>query len=135
LGLVPALHTLCREFKERSGVCVTVRTVSSDVAPEPALALYRIAQEALNNIGNHSQATMAVIALAREGKEFVLSVSDNGIGFALDGRRPHGGGIGLGNMRQRAEAVGGSIEIHSTPGAGTTLKVRVPLSGAGGETA
>jgi two-component system NarL family sensor kinase len=132
LGLEPALQTLCREFKERSGVHVTVRTVATAVPPELALALFRIAQEALNNIGKHSRATMAVVALAREGKEIVLSVSDNGIGFNSVHRPSAGRGIGLGNMRQRAESVGGGIEIRSKPGAGTTLGVRGPLAGAMG---
>jgi signal transduction histidine kinase len=100
-----------------------------------ALALFRISQEALNNIGKHSKATMAGVALSCKGKEMVLSVRDNGVGFKLGGIRPVGHGFGLGNMRQRAESVGGSIEVHSTPGAGTTLSVRAPLSGLGGDAA
>ena len=126
LGLEPALLTLCREFKERSGVHVTVRSVPTMAGPDLALSLYRIAQEALNNIGKHAKATMAAVTLAREGKEIVLSVSDNGVGFKSAGRRSEiGRGLGLGNMRQRAESVGGSIEFHSTSGAGTKLSVRV----------
>ncbi|MFI5346058.1 MAG: chemotaxis protein CheB [Elusimicrobiota bacterium] len=132
LGLVPALQTLCREFKERSGVYVTVRTVPVDASPELALALFRITQEALNNIGKHSKATMAVVDLTLSGKDLILSVSDNGIGFK-QGLRPRAGhGIGLGNMRQRAESVGGSTEIHSTPGAGTTISVRASMAAARG---
>ncbi|MDD5301819.1 MAG: PAS domain S-box protein [Elusimicrobia bacterium] len=138
LGLGPALSTLCREFKERAGIHVTVRDegAPASLSPEMALAFFRIAQEALNNIGKHSKATMVVVALSRRGKEIVLSVSDNGVGFKPGGpRQPAGRGFGLGNMRQRAESVGGSIEIHSTPGAGTTLNVRAPLTGLGGYTA
>jgi two-component system CheB/CheR fusion protein len=136
LGLEPALLALCREFKERSGVHVTVRTVPTAVAPDLGLALFRIAQEALNNIGKHSKATMAAVSLSREGKEIVLSVSDNGIGFKPGAGRPLSGrGIGLGNMRERAESVGGALEVHSTPGTGTTLKVHAPLSAVGGVTA
>ena len=132
LGLEPALLMLCREFKERSGVRVTTRTVAMDVEPELALALFRIAQEGLNNIGKHSKATRAEVGLALEGTEIVLTVSDNGIGFKLGGWLTGGRGIGLGNMRQRAESVGGSCVIASKSGAGTTLRVRVPLSGLGG---
>lgn len=136
LGLETALRTLSREFKEHSGVSMTVRTVPSAAKPELALALFRIAQEALNNIGKHSQATMVTVALSRKGKDIFLSVSDNGIGFKLGySRQPAGRGFGLGNMRQRVESVGGSLEVHSTPEAGTTLNVRAPLAGLRGDAA
>ena len=97
------------------------------------MALFRIAQEALNNIGKHSKATMAGVNLSVIGKNIVLSVNDNGVGFNLNGeRRAPGRGFGLGNMRQRAESVGGAITIVSTRGAGTTLSVTVPSSGTRG---
>jgi len=137
LGLQPALRTLCREFKERAGVPVTLQAgnVPGKIAPGLALALFRIAQEALNNVGKHSKATLASVNLSRKGKEIVLSVKDNGIGFALGGKRqPAGRGIGLGSMRERSELLGGSLELNSKPGAGTILTVRIPISGAGGET-
>ncbi len=137
LGLEPALRTLCREFKERAGVPVTLQAgnVPAEIAPGLALALFRIAQEALNNVGKHSKATLASVNLSRKGKEIVLSVKDNGIGFALGGKRqPAGRGIGLGSMRERSELLGGSLELNSKPGSGTMLTVRIPLSGAGGET-
>jgi len=132
LGLEPALRTLCREFEERAGVKVTLRTnrVPADVEPALALTLFRIAQEALNNIGKHSKATAVAVDLSRKGIELVLSVSDNGIGFIPGANRLlTGRGIGLGNMRARAESVGGSIELHSNPGAGTSLSVHAPLEG------
>ena len=133
LGLDPALVTLCREFKERSGIHVTLRTVPTPAAPDLALAIFRIAQEALQNIGKHSKATMVAVSLAHKGKDVVLSVSDNGVGFTIGSKPVTGRGIGLGNMRQRAESVGGTIEVHSTPGAGTSLIVHAPLSSTLGE--
>jgi PAS domain S-box-containing protein len=136
LGLEAALLTLCREFKERAGVRVTVRTVAANAAPESALALFRIAQEALNNIGKHSKATMVAVNLSIEGREICLSVSDNGVGFKLDGgRRAARRGIGLGSMRERAQSIGGFLDVHSAPGAGTTLSVRAPLSSQKGAAA
>jgi len=100
------------------------------VPPELALALFRIAQEALNNAGKHSKATMAALDLAREGADLLLTVSDNGIGFTPGGKRqPAGRGIGLGSMRERAELAGGSFEFYSKPGAGTRICVRVPFHG------
>ena len=136
LGLEPALRTLCREFKERAGVPVTLKAVNvpREISPELALALFRIAQEALNNVGKHSKASVAAVALSRKGKEILLSVSDNGIGFTQGASRQAAGrGIGLGSMRERAELAGGTIELHSTPGAGTTLTVSVPISGPEGD--
>ena len=135
LGLETALLTLCRNFKDRSGVYVTLRTVPVDASPDMELSLFRITQEALNNISKHSKATMATVTIVREGHEVVLSVSDNGIGFAPKMRPLVGRGIGLGNMRHRAESIGGSIELHSKPGSGTTLSVRVPLPGIKGDSA
>ena len=136
LGLEPALLTLCREFKEQVGVRMTVQTVHTGAAPELALALYRISQEALNNIGKYSKATMVTVTLSLQEGNIVLKVSDNGIGFKLNGSRQAAGrGCGLGNMRQRAESVGGSIAVNSTPGAGTTVSVHVPLLGLGGDPA
>lgn len=137
LGLEPALRALCREFRERAGVDVRLRTgrVPECVAPELALALYRIAQEALNNIGKHSRATMAAIELSSKGSEIVLNVSDNGVGFIPGGRRPDKKrGIGLGSMRERAESVGGLLELRSTPGGGTSLGVHAPVAAAAGVT-
>jgi two-component system NarL family sensor kinase len=135
LGLEAALLSLCREFKGRARVEMTVSSgrAPEAVSPEVALAFFRIAQEALNNIGKHSKATSASIALTREGREIVMGASDNGVGFALGGRPSSGRGIGLGNMRERATAVGGSITIRSSPGGGTSLVVRAPLAGLGRE--
>ena len=137
LGLEPALRTLCREFGAQAGVQVTLRTgrIAKTLAPELALAFFRIAQEALNNIGKHSKAATVAVDLFRKGGEIVLRVSDNGVGFAPGGERgPAGRGIGLGSMRERAESVGGSIKVNSTPGIGTTLCVRAPLLCLAGNT-
>jgi PAS domain S-box-containing protein len=128
LGLEPALRALCREVESRSGIRVTVRTVPVAATPELALAFYRIAQEALSNVEKHSKATMVSLVLARKGKDAVLSVRDNGIGFAPARRLRVGRGMGLGNLRHRAESMNGTIELHSAPRAGTSLVVVVPLS-------
>ncbi len=136
LGLEPALRTLCREFKERAGVPVTLKAgnVPVDMAPGLALGLYRITQEALNNIGKHSKADMAAVYLYRKGIEIILRVSDDGVGFTPGAKRPADGrGIGLGSMRERAELLGGSLELNSKAGVGTTLTARIPLASRGGE--
>jgi two-component system NarL family sensor kinase len=136
LGLEPALRTLCREFNGRGGAQVALKTaqIPEAVAPELALALFRIAQEALNNIGKHSKASYVGVSLLRKGRELILNVSDNGVGFVPGGCRlpDERRGIGLGSMRERAESVGGFLEFRSSPGAGTTLGVRAPLLRQGG---
>lgn len=134
LGLEAALQALCREFKERSGMRVTIRTAATDASPVTGLAFFRIAQEALNNIGKHSKARKVEIALFEEGQDLVLTVADDGVGFS-SARRPltgRGRGLGLGNMRQRAESAGGSLDFQSKPGVGTSLTVRAPKAGAPG---
>jgi two-component system sensor histidine kinase NreB len=135
LGLEPALRTLCREFNGRGGAQVTLNTahIPETVAPELALALFRITQEALNNTGKHARATEIEVNLSVRGMELLLNVSDNGIGFVPGGAKPPSErGIGLGSMRERAEAVGGSVDLRSSPGAGTKLAVRAPLLTPGG---
>ena len=132
LGLEAALLALCREFMERSRIRLTVRTVPVNASPALGLAYYRIAQEALNNIGKHAKTATAAVSLSIEGRNLVLSVSDNGTGFAPSRPSTARRGIGLGNMRQRAESVGGVIEVQSVPGKGTRLILRTPIKvGAG----
>jgi two-component system sensor histidine kinase DegS len=95
------------------------------------LALYRIVQEALNNVSKHARATVVKIRLRRTGKEAVCSVDDNGVGFDPDtvnkGPRPHGSGL-LG-IQERLQALQGKVHIQSLPGKGTKLKIVVPLEG------
>ncbi|UPT74644.1 MAG: response regulator [Elusimicrobiota bacterium] len=128
LGLEPALQALCREFMERSRIRLTVRTVSVNAAPALGLAFYRIAQEALNNIGKHAKTATASVSLSIEGRDLVLTVSDNGVGFIPGSRPAARRGIGLGNLRQRAESVGGVLEVQSVRGKGTRLIARAPCA-------
>lgn len=89
--------------------------------------LLQIAREALSNIARHSQARRASLSLALDGPNAVLTVEDDGRGF--DRGRPAGPGhFGLANLRDRAAAVGGQLEIESEPGNGTRIIVRLPLS-------
>jgi signal transduction histidine kinase len=84
-------------------------------------SLYRIAQEALNNVGKHSQATQASITLQLAGGSADLSVSDNGRGFDPD--KVTGEHLGLTIMRERADEIGADLRIESTPGCGTCVCV------------
>jgi signal transduction histidine kinase len=85
------------------------------------VALYRIAQEALNNVAKHSGATKARVGLACEQRQVRLTVEDDGVGF--DPAAAGAGQLGLGIMRERAEAVGAELDVRSVPREGTRVTV------------
>ncbi|HKB63517.1 MAG TPA: PAS domain-containing protein, partial [Burkholderiales bacterium] len=129
-GLAAALGWHARNFSRRTGIAVAVR--GSEPAVRPALqveiALFRIAQEALNNVAKHARARRVEIALDQVNGECVMSVQDDGIGFdgvedTSDKPKP---GLGMVTMRERAQAVGGHFEVQALPARGTQLTVRVP---------
>jgi signal transduction histidine kinase len=128
LGLVAALEAECRTFFERGGAPVELRTEgdADNLNADIRLALFRIAQEALNNIRRYAEATEVRIDLRRDAREVTLTVADDGRGFdrASTGWRR---GLGLASMEERALALGGRFELESRPGAGTRLEVSVPL--------
>jgi two-component system NarL family sensor kinase len=105
------------------------------VAPEVENAVYRIAQEALQNIRKHARATTVTVTLVWTAERLTLTIHDDGRGFEpeqLTQRRGDGGGFGLLGMRERARLIGGRLDIHSAPGAGTLLTIEAPLSGPAG---
>lgn len=92
--------------------------------------LYRISQEALNNIAKHAAAKSVTVLLEQRGDDLILIIEDDGKGFDPDGDRvssDSASGLGLVGMRERAVLVGGGVEIESAPGKGTTIFVRVPV--------
>jgi signal transduction histidine kinase len=92
----------------------------------PALEtdLFRIAQEALTNIGRHAKGQHAYIQLTQSPGDLLLEIGDDGVGYATEDR-PFG--LGLIGIRERIRAHGGQIEIDSTPGRGTSIRVRMQL--------
>jgi PAS domain S-box-containing protein len=129
-GLAAALDWHARNFSRRTGIAVGVRAGEPAVRPalQVEIALFRIAQEALNNVAKHARAQRVEIALDHANGECVMSVQDDGIGFdgvqdASDRPKP---GLGIVTMRERAQAVGGRFEVQALPGCGTQLTVRVP---------
>jgi signal transduction histidine kinase len=99
---------------------------TSMIPREVALCLYRVAQEALANVIRHSGARSVELSLHREGSDLLLEVTDDGQGFA-PGERKSGTGIGLLSATERVRAVGGALTVISQAGAGTTVRVAVPL--------
>ena len=132
LGLLPAVRSLCEEFQRRTGLLVDLhcsrlpRRFSSEVE----LTLYRIIQEALNNVEKHAQAHHVFVQLVRDGSLIKLSVKDDGQGLrvATAKSRKKKAGFGLVNMRERAAFVGSALELISSPRGGTEIVVKVPSS-------
>jgi len=128
LGLVAALSALCTEFEEHHKISVTFSQegVPRSFRGEAALCLFRITQEALQNVKKHSGADSAHVWIAAEDGEIHLSVSDPGSGFDR-GAVVLGRGIGLRSMEERLRVLGGRISIRSRPGEGTQIDAWVPF--------
>ena len=129
LGLVVALEKFAKQWSYHSGIDAqligsTIRRVRFD--PNIEINFYRITQEALNNVQKHAKATHVDIMLERRGEFLVLIVEDNGKGFNIKNKKYYSKGIGLTGMRERAELIGGTLEIESSPRKGTTIFVSVP---------
>jgi signal transduction histidine kinase len=126
-GLAAALAWYGQEYAQRTGIRVGVEAgeAGTGLRPEAAVALFRIAQEALNNAAKHSSAKRITVGLEEKGGELVLSVSDDGKGF--DPAAAPRGRWGMTTMRERAEAAGGRLSVDSSLGQGTTVRAAVPL--------
>jgi signal transduction histidine kinase len=132
LGLVPALEFLASRVGADSGVFVTVdgRDGSGDRLPAAVeTPLYRVVQEALANVARHSGARRAWVRIRRLRKILRLSVRDDGAGFDVASALQPGmtRGLGLAGIRERIDALGGTLEIRSVPGEGSRIDVAVPL--------
>ncbi|MBP6716975.1 MAG: hypothetical protein KA205_08930 [Acidobacteria bacterium] len=130
LGLAAALDALMRTFGRRHGIRVEFGRTGRDTAltPELELAVYRIVQEALTNVGHHARCSQCRLDIAFSEHAVSVSVEDNGVGFdAGGGRSPETQGLGLIGIRERAAQFGGHMRIDSRPGAGTRLFVDLPL--------
>ena len=129
-GLLPALQWYANDFVRRTGIEASVSGEDGEVRLGQAaeIALFRIVQEALNNVAKHAHASRVRITLARSGDEFVMTIADDGVGYGASGgsavRRRSG--LGMVTMRERTQALGGTFEIGPAPGGGTQVVVRVP---------
>ena len=129
-GLVAALGKQVAALRARHGI-----EVEDDLHEEPSIplpvkeAVYRIAQEALHNIVRHARAGKARISLAHDADFTSVEIRDDGIGF--DAGADYPGHLGLRSMRERAARLGGTLEVASEPGSGTTVRVRIPSDSPG----
>ena len=122
LGLADGLASLARSI---SGVQVVVEADECALPEHVEIALYRIAQEALQNVVKHAGASAAGVELRCDPGLVCLRITDDGSGFHPDATTA---GFGLSGMAERAELVGGHLDIRSAPGRGTTVEARVPVA-------
>jgi signal transduction histidine kinase len=125
IGLVAALDRLCHELS-RTGIAIayTDDNVPPTLPPEVMLCLFRVVQEALQNALKYSDAKEVSVHLSGSSGGLTLTIVDKGAGFDVDAAWSKG--VGLASMVERLEAIGGSLEISSTPGAGTRLTGTIP---------
>lgn len=124
-GFCGAVERRLHSVEERSGLTVKLDLPSTCILPAHTEAhLYRIVQEALNNVLKHAQASQVSLRLTRESGSLTLIIADDGQGF--DVRSAENGGFGLKTMRERSDLLQGTLVIHSVPHHGTTVSVRIP---------
>jgi signal transduction histidine kinase len=127
IGLTAAIEGFCRELSSQSAIEIEFlhRDVPMTLAPDVGRGLFRIVQEALHNVVKHSGANYAAVHLSGFGDRLELRITDEGVGFAVD--QSQTAGLGLVSMRERVTLLNGELLIHSAPGAGTRIEVRIPI--------
>ena len=133
LGLLPTISWVTREFQKvysRKAIEKTIDVEEAEIPEHLKTVIYRVIQEALNNIAKHSQAKKVILSLTKRKGQLELRVEDNGVGFdavALLSKRGARKGFGLTSMRERTELTGGIFTIDSAPGEGVRICAVWPL--------
>ncbi len=131
-GALAAIREYSKNYSDRTNINVQVRgeNIVERFSPEIDILLYRCAQEALNNVAKHSEATGVIIEIVQEEQEVCMRIKDNGKGFDIvdpfEGNM-NGSGIGLFGMRERVALLNGSIRIHSEENKGSEIEILVPF--------
>jgi signal transduction histidine kinase len=133
LGLLAAIEWQAEDWEKRTGLTCAVSLPSDEVVlnPDHALGLFRILQESLTNVVRHAKATRVDVRLYIVDGTLHLEVQDNGRGFSPESFLASKA-LGLLSMRERAAGFQGTVELHSEPGKGTTVRVRLPQAGGVG---
>jgi len=131
MGLVAALQWMAEGLDQERGISVSVEVhgLEHELPPETILVLFRIAQEALTNVKRHSEATKALVKLEYKPGKITLAIADDGKGFELPhrlGDLARIGRLGLTGMEERARLLGGSLQVQSNLGEGTTITAELP---------
>ncbi len=132
LGLADAMRNYASEWETRCGIKVSSKldTGETTMSPQQELAVYRVLQEALQNVHKHAQAATVGIVWQRSAGNWVLHVTDDGIGFDLVKAARRAKSVGLLSMRERAALIGGSLQIQSSPGKGSAVTLQLPFEGS-----
>jgi signal transduction histidine kinase len=132
LGLESALRQLAARFRKMHPAVLRLRipAPSEQLPRRTQEVIYRVAQECLQNIAKHSQATHVNLSLRTADKSIRLSVVDNGAGFCAEAARNQPMSFGLAGMRERAALLGGTLAVRSAPGKGATVALQLPRSSA-----
>jgi PAS domain S-box-containing protein len=132
LGLHAAVEWMVEQLKVEHEVECDLSVVGQErrLPSEAEVMIFRIIQEAIRNIGKHSQASKAEVIVKFEQKETTITVKDNGVGFHLSesvGDLTRAGKLGLAGMQERVQLLGGSLLVQSEPGKGTTIVIQAPV--------
>ena len=132
LGLVPTVYHYCEEFSKKNNIQVDFYSAGMDnlsLGFETASNIYRVIQEALGNVYKHSSADKVLVRLLSSHPHIICRIRDNGVGFEAEKMTDRGGGrrMGLRSMEERVRLLGGTLQIHSRPGEGTKIEVKIPM--------
>lgn len=130
LGLIPALQAFMKGYMEETGIRVSLKCFAGveQAEGDKRTVLYRVAQEALNNVARHARASRAEVNIQNLPGIIRMEITDDGQGFAVEGTpsaKKHNR-LGLLGMKERVEMVGGSFHVESSPGSPTTVRVEIP---------
>jgi len=130
LGVIPALHAFLKIFTARTGIHSHLKAFAgvNDLDTARRTVLFRVAQEALTNVGRHSQATRVDISIRKLAASLAMDIKDNGKAFNVENQLQANGGkrLGLLGMRERVEMIGGTFAVQSASGQGTSVRVEIP---------
>jgi signal transduction histidine kinase len=134
LGLIPALHSFMKSFAKQTGVRahLTAFAAVEQLDTAKRTVLFRVAQEALNNVARHAHASRVEVSIQKLRHRVCMKIKDDGKSFSVE-RTLHADGrkrLGLLGMRERLEMVGGKFVVESSPGKGTTINAQLPLDKA-----
>jgi signal transduction histidine kinase len=127
LGILATIGWFTREFQKvysRVSVAKQISVEENEIPDSLKTVLFRVMQEAMNNVAKHSKAHLIRISLRKLRDKIELIIEDNGAGFEPESIKK---GLGLTSMRERTELSGGSLTIESTPGMGTAIKAQWPI--------
>lgn len=132
LGLVSAVRSMCEEFEERTSITVNLRSsrFPNRLPPEVELSLFRIIQEVLNNVEQHSKATKLALQIQQKNSHLLVRIKDNGKGFdplGVQKQRSRARGYGLDGIRERVATIGGHLELQTELKKGVEIQIKIPL--------